>query len=90
MQRNQMCKLNLPAFDIRLQEVDGQTKIFDVLRRRYVSLTPEEWVRQHFVHYLINYKHYPTTLLANEVPLRIGEKQIRRTVCCMTRAFTEE
>ena len=77
MQRNQMCKLNLPAFDIRLQEVDGQTKIFDVLRRRYVSLTPEEWVRQHFVHYLINYKHYPTTLLANEVPLRIGEKQIR-------------
>ncbi len=77
MQRNQMCKLNLPAFDLRLQEVDGQTKIFDVLRRRYVSLTPEEWVRQHFVHYLINYKHYPTTLLANEVPLRIGEKQIR-------------
>ncbi len=77
MQRNQMCKLNLPAFDFRLQELDGQTKIFDVLRRRYVSLTPEEWVRQHFVHYLINYKHYPTTLLANEVPLRIGEKQIR-------------
>ncbi len=77
MQRNQMIKLNLPAFDVRLQEVDGQTKIFDVLRRRYVSLTPEEWVRQHFVHYLIKYKHYPITLLANEVPLRIGEKQIR-------------
>lgn len=77
MQRNQIPKLNLPAFEVRLREENGQTKIFDILRRRYVTLTPEEWVRQHFVHYLIHYKHYPTMLLANEVPLRIGEKQIR-------------
>lgn len=51
--------------------------IFDVLRRKYVALTPEEWVRQHFVHFLIEHKGYPTALLANEIELRIGEKHLR-------------
>jgi hypothetical protein len=51
--------------------------VFDVLRKRYVALTPEEWVRQHFVHYLIEHKGYPKGLLANEVELRIGEKRLR-------------
>ena len=51
--------------------------IFDVLRRKYVALTPEEWVRQHFVHFLIEHKGYPTALLANEIGLRIGGKHLR-------------
>ena len=51
--------------------------IFDFLRRKYVALTPEEWVRQHFVHFLIKHKGYPKGLLANEVELRIGEKKLR-------------
>lgn len=51
--------------------------IFDVLRRKYVALTPEEWVRQHFVHFLIEHKGYPTALLANEIELRIGGKHLR-------------
>lgn len=51
--------------------------IFDVLRRKYVALTPEEWVRQHFVHFLIEHKDYPTALLANEIELRIGGKHLR-------------
>ena len=51
--------------------------MLDVLRRRYVALTPEEWVRQHFVHFLIEHKGYPKGLLANEVELRVGDKRLR-------------
>jgi hypothetical protein len=45
--------------------------IFDILRNKYVALTPEEWVRQHFIHYLIEHLDYPSALLANEVNLQI-------------------
>ncbi len=69
--------LNLPPYALRLRENDGRKVIFDVLRRKYVTLTPEEWVRQHFVHFLINHKHYPQGLLANEVELKVGEKRLR-------------
>ena len=51
--------------------------VFDILRRKYVALTPEEWVRQHFVHFLIDVKHYPQNLLANEVELSLGGKKMR-------------
>jgi len=55
----------------------NQPKIWDILRQKYVALTPEEWVRQHFVHYLIEQKGYPQLLLANEVPLDVGGKHLR-------------
>jgi len=65
--------LNLPAFDARLQRTPGGgIQIYDILRRKYVALTPEEWVRQHFVHWLLNEKHYPASLTANEVGLRLN------------------
>lgn len=70
-------EINLPPYEIKLREQDGQRQIFDFLRRRYVALTPEEWVRQHFVHFLIEHKGYPKGLLTNEVELRIGEKKLR-------------
>ncbi|MBQ7509793.1 MAG: type I restriction enzyme HsdR N-terminal domain-containing protein [Prevotella sp.] len=70
-------EINLPPYDIRWREQDGKRQIFDVLRRRYVALTPEEWVRQHFVHFLVGHKGYPKGLLANEVELRVGEKKLR-------------
>ena len=57
--------------------VRGRHEVFDFLRRRYVALTPEEWVRQHFVHYLVEHKGYPKGLLANEMELRVGEKRLR-------------
>ena len=70
-------EINLPPYEIKLREQDGKRQIFDFLRRKYVSLTPEEWVRQHFVNYLLNHKGYPKGLLANEVELRVGEKKLR-------------
>ena len=69
--------LNLPAYDVRLSDEGGRRRIFDVLRRRYVALTPEEWVRQHFVHFLMDVKGYPQALLTNEVELRLGDKNLR-------------
>ena len=51
--------------------------IFDFLRRKYVALTPEEWVRQHFTHYLVEHKGYPKGLLGNEIELQIGDKRLR-------------
>jgi len=74
---NKMYRLNLPAYDIKIQEKDGKRSIFDILRRKYVRLTPEEWVRQHFVHFLTEHKGYPAALLANEVELHIGQKCLR-------------
>ena len=62
-----MFSLNLPAFDAKIAMRDGKRSIFDVVRRRYVALTPEEWVRQHFVHFLLVHKGYPQALMANEV-----------------------
>ena len=64
--------LNLPPAQLRLTEKNGKTAVFDILRKRYVALTPEEWVRQHFVHYLTDHLHYPATLLGNEVPITLN------------------
>lgn len=72
-----MERLNIPPYNIRVRRQGVHEQIFDVLRRKYVALTPEEWVRQHFVHFLTGHKGYPPTLLANEVPLRVGDKTIR-------------
>ncbi|WP_300812162.1 type I restriction enzyme HsdR N-terminal domain-containing protein [uncultured Bacteroides sp.] len=67
-----MLPLNLPAFDAKITVRDGKNVIFDEIRRRYVALTPEEWVRQHFIHYLIAHKGYPKALLANEVQVTLN------------------
>ena len=72
-----MEELNLPAYDANVTERDGKRLVFDQLRRKFVALTPEEWVRQHFVHYLIDHKGYPKALLANETELRIADKRLR-------------
>ena len=67
-----MSELNLPPFDKKITKKDDKPFIFDIIRRQYVALTPEEWVRQHFVHFLINCKGYPQSLMANEVQLKLN------------------
>ena len=73
-----MLSLNLPVFDTKINVRNGKNVIFDVIRKRYVALTPEEWVRQHFVHFLIAHKGYPTALLANEVMVKLNGYQTMR------------
>lgn len=70
-------RLNLPPYNISIRQHGGRDQIFDVLRRKFVALTPEEWVRQHFIHFLADHKGYPASLLANEVQLRVGDKTVR-------------
>lgn len=67
-----MLALNLPAFEVKMKDEGAKKLIFDVIRRKYVALTPEEWVRQHFVHYLIEQLGYPQELLANEVEMSLN------------------
>ena len=83
-------EINLPPYDIKLREQDGKRQIFDFLRRRYVALTPEEWVRQHFVNYLLNHKGYPKGLLTNEVELRVGDKKLRGDTLLYNRDTTPQ
>lgn len=62
--------IQLPKFDAEIRrQPSGGLQIYDRLRAKYVSLTPEEWVRQHFVNYLCEYRSYPSTFMANEVGL---------------------
>jgi len=65
-------QLNLPEYDAKIKEENGKRLIFDPLRRRYVSLSPEEWVRQHFVNYLLTRKTYPAERICNEVSIRVN------------------
>lgn len=74
---NKMIPLNLPPYSTKLRRKCGRLYILDDVRRRYVALTPEEWVRQHFVHYLIEKLGFPASLTANEVRLELGEKVLR-------------
>jgi hypothetical protein len=64
-----MQDLNLPPYDFRISKKDGQFRIFDEIRKKYVALTPEEWVRQHFIMYMVNEKQVPAGLIVLEKKL---------------------
>ena len=81
-----MLPLNLPSFPFKLQQQNGKNVIFDALRKKYVALTPEEWVRQHFIRFLTDYKGYPKGLLANEVQLNLNGTKKR----CDTVLFNKD
>ncbi|MFY0631348.1 MAG: type I restriction enzyme HsdR N-terminal domain-containing protein [Flavobacteriaceae bacterium] len=73
-----MQELNLPSYQFRLKSSENKTLIFDIVRKKYVVLTPEEWVRQHILHYLIEEKKYPLSLIAVEKQLKINSL-VKRT-----------
>lgn len=64
--------LTIPAVDLKIRKENDIVKVFDIVRRKYVALTPEEFVRQHFVHWLVNKYHYPLPLLMNEVTIDLN------------------
>ena len=68
-----MLQIQFPEPQFRIEERGGQRMIFDQLRRRWLVLTPEEWVRQNFVNYLLRQLAYPGTLIALEKQIRLGE-----------------
>jgi virulence-associated protein VagC len=70
-------ELNLPQYSFTITGKEGNQMILDPLRRKYVKLTPEEWVRQNFVQYLINQGKYPAGLLGIEVMFRFNKLKRR-------------
>ena len=81
-----MLPLNLPSYPAKILKRNGKNVIFDTLRQKYVALTPEEWVRQHFVHFLTDFKGYPKGLLANEIQLDLNSTKKR----CDTVLFNKD
>ncbi|NVK52642.1 MAG: type I restriction enzyme HsdR N-terminal domain-containing protein [Flavobacteriaceae bacterium] len=75
-----MQKLNLPSYTFKLKSNEKHTLIFDNLRKKYFVLTPEEWVRQHFVQFLIQEKKYPISLIAIEKQLTINQLKKRTDI----------
>lgn len=62
----QLEKLNLPDYQYRVNQKKGQVEIFCLVRKKFVMLTPEEWVRQHFINYLVQHQHYPKAMVQVE------------------------
>lgn len=75
-----MQKLNLPTYDLSIKFEAQNKYIFDILRKKYLVLTPEEWVRQNFVHFLINEKKYPQSLMNTEIGMKIFNTQKRSDI----------
>ena len=63
--------LNLPPYPFKITEQNGQLSLFDEIRKKQIIITPEEWVRQHFVQYLINQKNYPRSLIKLEGGVKV-------------------
>ena len=72
--------LNFPTYDFRLKNSENNTLIFDVIRKKFVVLQPEEWVRQHVVKYLMNDKNYPQSLINVEKQLTVNQLRKRYDV----------
>ena len=68
-----MQKLNFPKYNFRFKSNENKTLIFDIIRKKFVILTPEEWVRQHTLHYLIYDKKYPVSHINVEKQLLLND-----------------
>jgi len=68
-----MQQLNFPDFDFKIRNANNRQEIFDPIRRKYVTLTPEEWVRQHLIAYLTIVKGYPVSMIGVEKQLLLNK-----------------
>ena len=73
-------QLNLPIAALKTKLVEGTTQVFDQVRKKYLILTPEEWVRQHFIHYLHQEKNYPLGLMGVEQIVKYNGMQTRADI----------
>ena len=79
-----MPQLNLPKVALKTKSVEGTIQVFDVIRKKYFVLTPEEWVRQHFIHYLNNEKNYPMGLMGVEKMVKYNALKTRADILLYT------
>jgi hypothetical protein len=78
--------LNLPAFKHKITEIEGKSAIYDIIRRKYIILTPEEWVRQHFLNLLIAHLGYSKSLMKVESGLKYDKIDKRSDILVYDRA----
>ena len=72
-----MIKIEYPDYRYKIERKDNKEVIFDIVRKQWVNLTPEEWVRQNFLQYLIQVKQYPPSLISVEKEIHLGELRKR-------------
>lgn len=72
-----MIKISYPSYPFKIETREDKEYIFDPLRKKWVRLTPEEWVRQNFLQYLLQVMHYPASLIAIEKEIQIGDLRKR-------------
>ena len=75
-----MQELKLPKINIKSKLVNNSTQVFDIIRKKYFILTPEEWVRQHVIHYLIFHKKYPKGLMQVEKLIKYNNLNTRADI----------
>jgi len=75
-----MSELNLPSYPFRLRTTGQSKEIFDSIRRKFVALTPEEWVRQHFLAFMVEHLKYPASLINLERGLIFNERKKRTDI----------
>ena len=85
-----MTPLNLPSYNFKIKNSKNKRFIFDAIRKKFMVLTPEEWVRQHFVSYLISEKNYPTSLIAVEKQLTVNGLKKRTDILVFNSTGTPE
>jgi len=81
-----MQKLNLPEYSFRIKTKEGKSFIFDALRKKFMRLTPEEWVRQNFVQFLITDKKYSISLIAVETLVKVNNNPQRADLVIFDRS----
>jgi hypothetical protein len=79
-------QLNLPQYSFKISGKEGEEMILDPLRRKFVKLSPEEWVRQNFIQYLVNEGKYPAGLIGVEVSINLNKLKRRVDVLVHNRA----
>ena len=75
-----MQTLNLQAASLKIRNNADKQEVFDIVRKKFVTLTPEEWVRQHFIHYLIFYRQVPESLIKVEALLHYNKLKKRSDI----------
>ena len=78
-------KLNLPNAELKIKLVEETTQVFDEVRKKYFKLTPEEWVRQNFIHYLKKDKNYPFGLMGVEKMVKYNSLKTRADIVIWNR-----
>jgi hypothetical protein len=84
--RVELPPLNLPHASFRIRETAGSSQIFDPLRKRFVALTPEEWVRQNFLNFIVTEKKYPASLIGVEMLVRVNRMSQRADIVVYSRS----